>query len=66
VVVANCGDCRAVMCRGGGALALSKDHKVRTGLMYFSFYSFNFPKKKNATGRNGFRPEIETWKGHRT
>jgi hypothetical protein len=54
------------MCRGGGALALSKDHKVRTGLMYFSFYSFNFPKKKNATGRNGFRPEIETWKGHRT
>jgi protein phosphatase 2C len=29
VVVANCGDCRAVMCRGGGALALSKDHKVR-------------------------------------
>lgn len=28
VVVANCGDCRAVMGRGGEALALSNDHKV--------------------------------------
>ncbi|KAG6655988.1 probable protein phosphatase 2C 8 [Carya illinoinensis] len=27
VVVANCGDCRAVMCSGGVALALSTDHK---------------------------------------
>lgn len=28
VVVANCGDCRAVMGRGGHAFALSNDHKV--------------------------------------
>lgn len=28
VVVANCGDCRAVMGRGGEAFALSNDHKV--------------------------------------
>ncbi|KAF5451059.1 hypothetical protein F2P56_031358, partial [Juglans regia] len=27
VVVANCGDCRAVMCSGGVALVLSTDHK---------------------------------------
>lgn len=27
IVVANCGDSRAVLCRGGGALPLSSDHK---------------------------------------
>lgn len=28
IVVANCGDSRAVLCRGGRALPLSNDHKV--------------------------------------
>lgn len=31
VVVANCGDCRAILCCGGAALPLSRDHKVRSG-----------------------------------
>ena len=29
IVVANCGDSRAVLCRGKEAMALSADHKVR-------------------------------------
>jgi protein phosphatase 2C len=29
IVVANCGDSRAVLCRGGAAVPLSTDHKVR-------------------------------------
>ena len=61
VVVANCRDSRVVMCSGGVALALSKDHKVRV-LCTFSFYCFNFPKMKNATKSNGLRLEIETGK----
>ena len=28
IVVANCGDSRAVLCRGGVAVPLSRDHKV--------------------------------------
>lgn len=32
VVITNCGDCRAVMSRGGVAFALSTDHKVKLNL----------------------------------
>jgi protein phosphatase 2C len=28
IVVSNCGDSRAVLCRGGAAVPLSSDHKV--------------------------------------
>lgn len=28
IVIANCGDSRAVLCRGGRAIPLSRDHKV--------------------------------------
>lgn len=42
VVVANCGDSRVVVCRGGVAVALSNDHKVmhNTGLLVFKYFSF--------------------------
>ena len=30
IVVSNCGDSRAVLCRGGAAIPLSSDHKVCT------------------------------------
>lgn len=36
LIVANCGDSRAVLCRGKGALPLSVDHKV--GRVSFGFY----------------------------
>lgn len=42
VVVANCGDCRAVLARDGIALPLSNDHKVHnlnTGYVQTSYYS---------------------------
>lgn len=32
IIVANCGDSRAVLCRGKEAMALSVDHKVRHAL----------------------------------
>lgn len=34
IVVANCGDSRAVLCRGGVAVPLSRDHKVIHVLIY--------------------------------
>lgn len=34
IVVANCGDSRAVLCRGGAAVPLSHDHKVRWSLLF--------------------------------
>ena len=40
VVVANCGDSRAVICRDGVAVPLSNDHKVN--LLYLSVFSYGF------------------------
>lgn len=40
LVVANCGDCRAVLFSGGVALALSRDHKVRT-VFFFEYLILN-------------------------
>ena len=37
IIVANCGDSRAVLYRGKEPMALSIDHKVRHFLMVFSF-----------------------------
>lgn len=34
IVVANCGDSRAVLCRGGVAVPLSRDHKVTEYIVY--------------------------------
>ena len=33
IIVANCGDSRAVLCRNGKAVALSTDHKVCSQIM---------------------------------
>ena len=38
LVVANCGDCRAVLFSGGVAMALSRDHKVR---FFFEYLILN-------------------------
>lgn len=51
VVVANCGDCRAVMSRAGVPLPLSTDHKVTIQfLLFFSFFN-GFAKKSCLTSR---------------
>jgi Protein phosphatase 2C len=39
IIVANCGDSRAVLCRGKQAMPLSVDHKVRSVLL-FSLVTF--------------------------
>lgn len=35
IIVANCGDSRAVLCRGKQPMPLSVDHKVQSVLMFF-------------------------------
>lgn len=39
IIVSNCGDSRAVLCRNGVAIPLSSDHKV--SLISFHFFLFN-------------------------
>ena len=39
ILVANCGDSRAVLCRAGNALPLSQDHKVRIIVSCVSYFS---------------------------
>jgi len=46
IVVSNCGDSRAVLCRSGVAIPLSSDHKVPFSLCT-NFLSFHFPINTN-------------------
>lgn len=38
IIVANCGDSRAVLCRGKESMALSVDHKVRNFQLWFYLF----------------------------
>lgn len=40
IVVSNCGDSRAVLCRNGVAIPLSSDHKVSAAFQEFFFFFF--------------------------
>lgn len=41
IIVANCGDSRAVLCRGKEAIPLSTDHKVSNDCHLIKFSNFN-------------------------
>lgn len=40
IIVANCGDSRAVLCRNGKPVPLSSDHKVGTFSIHSYFFNF--------------------------
>lgn len=40
IIVANCGDSRAVLCRGKAPMPLSVDHKVCQCLVFFQYFCF--------------------------
>ena len=42
LVVANCGDSRAVLSKGGVVVALSCDHKVTFSFFFFEIYLYAF------------------------
>lgn len=42
IIVANCGDSRAVLCRGKESMALSVDHKVRNFQLWFYLFIYLF------------------------
>jgi len=42
IIVSNCGDSRAVLCRNGVAIPLSSDHKVRLIISFKLIHAFSF------------------------